>query len=170
MKNLLIGLLVIGFTSLTFAQQNGIASVELEEVNISPLNLSYLNKVQDATTPLKARELENVASRYDITEADIFDRQFEAYEVVFKEGTGSIIATYDQNGKILSSLERFKDVALPPLVRISAVQNFPGWTITQDNYLVSYYHDKDVSKIYKLKLRKDNKRKGVKMDIHGNIQ
>ena len=170
MKNALIGLLILGFTSLTFAQKNGnVASVELAEVNITPLNLSYLNKVQDATTPTQAIELENVASRYDITEAEIFDRQFEAYEVVFKEGTGSIIATYDKSGRILSSLERFKDVALPPLVRISTVQNFPGWLISHDNYLVSYYENKDVSKMYKLKLRKDKKRKVVRMDIHGNI-
>lgn len=169
MKNVLIGLLFLGFTSLSFGQQDKIAAVELSEVNISPLNLSYLNKVQDATTPQKAKKLENVASRYDITEAEIFNRQFEAYEVVFKEGTGIIIATFDKNGKILSSLEKFKDIALPPLVRISTVQNYPGWAITHDNYLVSYYENKDVSKTYKLKLRKDKKRKVVRMDIHGNI-
>ena len=169
MRKLLIGLLVIGFTSLSFAQQDGIASVELKEVDITPLNLSYLNKVQDATTPQKAIYLENVASRFDITEEEIFDRQFEAYEVAFREGSGRIIATYDQNGKILSSHEKFKDVALPPLVRMSAAQNFPGWEITQDNYLVSYFHDGEVTKTYKLKLKLNGKRKSVKMDIFGNI-
>lgn len=169
MKNLIFGLIAVSLASLTYSQDNGVAQVELEEVNVTPLNLTYLNKVQDEDTPLQAKELENFASRYDITSDPIFDKNFEAYEVIFKETNGRIVATYDQDGKILSSLEKFKDVALPPIVRNTVFQNFPGWTIHQDTYLVSYFLDGDVKKIYKIQVRKDGKRKNIKMDHRGRL-
>lgn len=169
MKTLIIGLIAVSLASFTYSQDNGVAPVELEEVTISPLNLTYLNKVQDADTPLQAREMENFASRYDITSDPMFDGKIEAYEVIFKETNGKIVATYDQNGKIISSLEKFKDVALPPRVRNSVFQNFPGWTIHQDSYLVSYFLDEDVKKVYKVQVRKDGKRKNIKMDHRGTM-
>ncbi|MBT8304804.1 MAG: DUF3450 domain-containing protein, partial [Bacteroidia bacterium] len=112
MKSLITGLLFVGLTSLGVAQNNGIEQVELSEVNVTPLNLTYLNTVQDTDTPEKVKELENVASRYDVTESPVFNKKFEAYEVIFKETDGKIVATYDQNGKILSSMERFSNVVL----------------------------------------------------------
>lgn len=169
MKTLITGLLVIGLTSLGFSQSGGIEQVNLSEVDITPLNLTYLNQVQDEDTPTEVKRLENKASRYDITEAPIFDKKFEAYEVIFKDSDGKIVATYDENGKILSSLERFKDVLLPEKVRNSLYKNFPGWALHTDTYLVSYYADHSVKKVYKIQLRKDGKRKNLKVDVQGNI-
>ena len=169
MKNAIIGLIMLGIAGLGYSQDNGVQPVELEEVNISPLNLTYLNAVQDHDTPTPAKELENFASRYDITKDPIFDRNFEAYEVIFKETGGRIVATYDQQGKILSSLEKFENIALPAPVRNTIFQNFPGWTVHKDSYLVSYWLDGEVKKIYKVQVRKDNKRKNLKMDRLGNF-
>lgn len=169
MKTLITGLLFVGLTSLGFAQNGGIEQVELNEVNVTPLNLTYLNNVQDTDTPTKVKELENVASRYDITESAVFNKKFEAYEVIFKESNGKIIATYDQNGKITSSLERFSNVVLPPKVRSAIYQSFPGWNLHKDTYLVSYFGDQDVTKVYKIQLRKDKQRKNLKVDVDGNI-
>jgi len=168
MKTLITGLLFVGLTSLGFSQ-NGIEQVELSEVNVTPLNLSYLNKVQDSDTPERAKELENIASRYDVTESKVFNRKFEAYEVIFKETDGSIVATYDSDGKIISSLERFNDVLLPYKVRNAVFSEYPDWSLHKDSYLVSYYLDQDVKKVYKIQLRKDGKRKNLKVDVFGNI-
>lgn len=168
MKTLITGLLFIGLTSLGFSQ-NGIEQVDLSAVNVTPLNLSYLNKVQDRDTPERVKELENIASRYDVTESKVFNRKFEAYEVIFKETDGSIIATYDSDGKIISSLERFNDVLLPYKVRTTVFDKYPDWILHKDSYLVSYYLDKDVKKVYKVQLRKDGKRKNLKIDTSGNI-
>jgi len=174
MKTLLIGLLFLGFTSLTYAQTNGgIQAEKLDDVVISPLNISYLNTVKDENTPQVARQLENKAGRFDITESPVFDRNFEAYEVIFNENSenkGRIVATYDNKGKILSSMERFKDVALPPAVRNSVYKSYPGWTILNDTYLVSYYENRAVKKTYKLKIKKDNTKKTLRLDTEGNIK
>ena len=169
MKTLITGLLFVGLTTLGFSQTNGIQQVELSEVYVTPLNLTYLRTVQDEDTPETVKNLENKASRYDITEAPIFDRKFEAYEVIFKDSNGKIVATYDENGKILSSLERFKDILLPEKVRNSVHKNFPDWQLHSDTYLVSYFLDKEVKRVYKVQLRKDGKRKNLKIDVAGNI-
>jgi len=168
MKTLIIGLLFVGLTSLGFSQ-NGIKHVQLSAVNVTPLNLSYLNEVKDRDTPERAKELENIASQYDVTESKVFNRKFEAYRVIFKETDGSIVATYDSDGKIISSLERFDDVLLPYKVRSSVFNEYPDWTLHKDSYLVSYSLDKDVKKVYKVQLRKDGKRKNLKVDVFGNI-
>ncbi|MBT8302876.1 MAG: nicotinate-nucleotide adenylyltransferase, partial [Bacteroidia bacterium] len=99
----------------------------------------------------------------------VFNKKFEAYEVIFKETDGKIVATYDQNGKILSSMERFSNVVLPTKVRNAIYESYPGWNLHKDTYLVSYYVDRDVKKIFKIQLRKDRERKNLKVDVDGNI-
>lgn len=177
MKNVMLGLCLLGLTSLAFAQttpQNGndsdVEEVQLTGVTISPLNLSYLNKVQDPHTPEEVVQLENTAARYDIKRSDVFDGSFEAYEVIFEQTDGGIVATYDREGKITSSLERFKNVALPVHIREMVYKNNPGWTITKDAYIVSYYEDlEEVQKIYKLQLKKGKQKKTLKCDSEGNM-
>ncbi|TYA59147.1 hypothetical protein [Formosa maritima] len=173
MKTVFFGLLFLGFANLSFSQSNQeIEEVKLADVVISPLNLSYLNAVQEKNTPESVRHLENKAARFDITESPVFDNQFEAYEVIFKEASkngGQIIATYNSEGKILKSFEKFNDVTLPPSVRNAVYKEYPGWTIHSDTYLVSYYINKDTKKVYKLKIKKDDEKKTLKIDVDGKL-
>jgi len=167
MKNYLIGLFVLGFTSLGFSQTT--KEIVLSDIDVTPINLTYLNEVQDKNTPLRAKKLENKAARFDITELPIFNKAFEAYEVAFHQTKGKIIATYDSNGRILSSFEKFDNITLPANVRDALLTAYPGWAIHKDMYLVSYYHNKEVKKTYKVQIRKDNLRRNLKMDIEGNF-
>lgn len=170
MKKVLLGLLFVGFANLSFSQSA--REVKLAAVDITPLNLNYLNAVQDKNTPKAVEHLENEAARFDITESPVFDKQFDAYEVVFKTVSSKdsrIIATYDSNGKIIKSFERFNDVALPPSVRNAVSLKYPGWTILSDTYLVSYYKNRDIKKVYKLKITNKNEKKTLKIDINGEL-
>jgi len=172
MKTFLIGLIFLGFTSLGHSQVNGETKVKeeaLDVITVTRLNLSYLKKVQDENTPKRVKALENRAARYDITESPVFDRKFESYEVLFEQTKGRIVATFDQEGKIINSLERFDDVLLPPEVRNTIFKEYPGWSIHKDMYLVSYYHDKDVKKTYKVQIRKEKQKKNLKIDSQGKI-
>ncbi|MBA6155682.1 hypothetical protein H3Z83_03980 [Tenacibaculum sp. S7007] len=175
MKKLVIGFLFLGLTSLTHSQvENGTPNITLEAVTIKPLNLSYLKNVQDKNTPEVAVALENEAARYDITEDPIFDREFEAYEVVFKaktEGgsTGLITATYDSEGKILKSVEKYKNILLPKTVREAIWEKYPNWVIHKDVYLVSYKNNKDARKLFRVQIRKDGNKKNLKLGYNGNI-
>ena len=171
MKNLVFGLLFLGLTTLSYSQESNIV---LEAVTIKPLNLSYLKKVQNKNTPVFVKKLENEAARYDITESPLFEKEFEAYEVVFrtkkKDGaSGQITATYDSKGKIIKSIERYKNVLLPKVVRNAILTRYPTWTIYKDVYLVSFKNNKKAKKIFRVQIRKNGKRKNLKLDYFGNI-
>lgn len=172
MKKLVIGFILIGLTTLSYSQSDN--NITLEPVTIKALNLNYLRKVQTKDTPDVAKQLENTAARYDITEDPMFEREFEAYEVVFKtktEGgsTGLITATYDSEGKILKSVEKYKNILLPKTVRAAIGEKYPSWIIHKDVYLVSYRTNKEAKKLFRVQIRKDGNRKNLKLDYNGII-
>ncbi|TDQ31571.1 hypothetical protein [Zeaxanthinibacter enoshimensis] len=177
MKTTLYGLFFLGLTNLMYAQEvpgNGtklpIGAVELAGVTVRPLNLTYINAVQDEHTPESVRTLENEVARYNIRESEVFKHDFEAYEVVFEQTHGSIIATYDQKGKIISSLERFKNVSLPFHIRNAVYTKYPEWSIEKDVYLVSYYEDEPViKKSYRLQLKNGKKKMNIRCDTDGKL-
>ena len=90
--------------------------------------------------------------------------------IYFKAPVGKILAAYDSNGDIIRTQEKFVDIQLPLKVSNSVVDNYPGWKVTGDIYLVKYHRNKeDVSKTYKLFIAKDGKTKKIKTDELGNI-
>lgn len=177
MKNLLIGLFVLGLTNLMHSQSfeasnEATNEIQLEAVTLSPLNISYLTAVKDEHTPARAVILENKVARYDITEHPIYSKKFEAYEVVFEETNGRkgrIIATYDMDGKVLTSFERFRDVSLPPAVRNAVKKAYPDWVIQNDMYLVSYFTGDKVDKLYKIQIKNKNQKKNLRIDTNGQF-
>ena len=172
MKNYAIGLLVLGFASLGYSQDpdNEMDEVQLSDVVVTPINLSYIAKVQDKSTPEPVIKLENKAARYNVKNSPVFDEDFDAYEVIFSQTNGSIMATYDGNGKITSTKEKYKDLTLPFKVRNAIYKKYPGWTIHSDVYVVSYKHDGKLKQIYEARITKDNMKKRVKCDTEGTLQ
>ena len=172
MKKVILLLIAVFALNLATAQTQ---EITLENINIRPLNLTYLKSVQDKNTPAFVKALESKAARFDITESPIFDREFESYEVVFdavkKDGAdGTIMATYDQDGKIINSVERYKNVSLPKAVREACQAEYPDFKIQKDVYLVSYnHHHKSVKKYYKVQMTKGSKRKQIKIDANGLV-
>ena len=170
MKKVILLLVAVFSLHLATAQTQ---EITLENINIRPLNLTYLKKVQDKNTPAFVKALESKAARYDITESPIFDREFESYEVVFdavkKDGAdGTIMATYDQDGKIINSVERYINVSLPKMIRDACLEEYPDFKIQKDVYLVSYnYNRNSVKKYYKVQMTNGSKKKQLKIDANG---
>lgn len=165
MKKTVINLVLLSVVSFGFAQEDSKA-IELEGVTVRPINLDYVYTVVDKQMPPSVQNLEKKAAQFDVTELDIYNGQFEAYEVLFEQQNGTIIATYDGNGKIMETNERFKNITLPKPIRDHIYQQNPGWMIYKDIYLVSYYDDRDVSKVAKIQLVKDGKKRNLKIDIN----
>ena len=178
MKTLVIGLLFLGLTFTGHAQKKNKTKdvktnvIQLDNVTITPLNLSYLKNVQDKNTPELARILENKAARYNVTEAPLFDGRFEAYEVIFnnvsgENAKGKIIATYDSNGKVIKSIEKYTDIALPMPILQSIKKQYPNWVIKKDIYLVTYYQNKEAKKTFKIQIKNGNNKKNLRYDSQG---
>ena len=169
MKNLIIGLMAIGLTNLCFSQNksNGIAEVQLEGVVISAPNYNYLMSVLEESTSSSVKDLELEAARYNIKDSKVYDPNVESFQVVFKQSNGKIIAIYDNDGQIVKSYERFKNVILPREVLTNIFMDHQGWEINKDTYQVTYNRGKEAKKVYKVQLRKGELKKNLKLDSEG---
>ncbi len=167
MKKAVFGAMMLGIASLGYSQSTNskIDEVKMSGVEVAPRNLAYMDKVSEGTISDRVLVLEKKASRYNIKEAPFFNNRSEKFQVAFKQKDGNIFATYDRDGKILTSSEKFKDIALPPVVRNTIYKDNPGWILHSNAYMVSYNHGKDVKKTYKAQIRKGNLKKYLKLAL-----
>ena len=174
MKKLIIGLLFLGVTNLSFSQNTnyGITEVELEGVVVTAPNYTYLNKVFDKNTPNRVRQLELEAAKYNIKDDSAYDPRFSVdYEVVFKQANGRINAKYDNDGELISCSEKFLNVKLPvSIISSNIFEDNNGWTLHKDAYLVSYKKGRDVKKVYKVQLRKGKQKKNFTINMEGDLK
>ena len=174
MKNLVLGLLIFGLTIQGFSQVEEVElqekPVELQEVEVKGINSQYLNSVGDTETATLVRALEEKAANFDLLSSQYFEEVYDDYFINFKALYGLIMAQYDNKGEIMQTKERFVDIGLPLKVSNAVVDNYPGWKITGDIYIVEYSRAKEKAfKMYKLSIEKDGKTEKIKTDGHGNI-
>ncbi len=174
MRAQVIGLLFLGLTSLTQAQNDietdvDAQSVDLKNVIISA-NSRYMNKVYDENTSVVVKNLEQIIAGYDIKSNNVYTSEFDNYSVNFKTPTSTkITATYNRDGTILSSYEQYKDILLPHSIRQALVKEYPGWELYSNTYRVTYDHRKDIKKVYKMQVHKDGEKKNLKINVEGNM-
>jgi hypothetical protein len=172
MKTILVGLTLLGLTNLAYSQSpaNQVNTVKLEEIVVSPMrNVSYFNSVNEQNSSVHVKKLQSEASNYDITTSKVFNNTFESYEVLFKSTYGSIIASYDSKGELLNSFEKFVEVLLPEKVVKTLKSNYSDWKLNSTTYLVNYYNNREVKKVYQVQLKKDAKKMNLKIDSNGII-
>ena len=156
--------LLFGLTSQLMAQD----PIELEEVMIPSMNFKYLDAVDNSEAPMPVKVLEKEAAKFKAEGRDLYVDNYGTYEVSFYVPKGKLIALYDEEGNVLRTIERFKNVQLPEDVRIAVKSAYPGWEIVKDVYQVNYTVKTGAKKVYKMKLRKGNEVLRIKMDHKGN--
>ena len=166
MNKIVLGLLIFGLTIQGFSQ----VDVVLSEIDINAANYKYLNSVGDTETALIVTRLQKDVAQFDLKNSKYFEDENDEFIIYFEAPVGKILATYDNDGEIIRTQERFVDIQLPLPISNTIVDNYPGWKITGDIYLVKYMRDEDDTfKMYKLVIEKDGKTKRVKTDAHGNM-
>lgn len=167
MKKMLIGLLLFGLANPLFSQIT--KPEKLSEVTVYATNYKYLTNVNSkevASIPVKT--LEEMVANYDLKNSDFYLDEYDNYIISFYIPDGKVLAAYDKDGKLLRTAEKYQDVNLPKGIKDAVALRFPGWTITKDIYLVSYYDKGGVNKKYKLKLQNGDKTLRVKMNEYGD--
>ena len=165
MRKVLFGFVFLGLASLVFAQEpeTEVRRVELEGVIVTSPNFAYLADVQDETTPETVKRLERKAASYDIKKSPIYNKIDKAYEVFFSNSKGKIVATYDDEGKILTSFEKFSDIVVPVSIRNTVYEAYPDWKMNKNTYLVTYYHNASVKKTYHFQIENRSEKKNLKL-------
>jgi hypothetical protein len=165
MKKIILGLFVFGLTIQTFAQV-----IDLPEVEIVAVNYKYLNDVREPDAAQQVKLLQREVSVFDLKNSEYYEDQYEDYFISFYIPQGKILAAYDKDGKVIRTVEKYKNIALPPVVAESVLKNYSGWNIAENAYLVNYHDRKGVTKKeYKILLEKDSRRMRIKTDENGNI-
>lgn len=165
MKNFILGLFLFGLTTQLSAQ-----IIELPEIEIVGVNYKYLAAAGESDDPAPVKMLQRKAATYDVKASEFYEDEYDDYSISFFIPEGRILASYDKDGNILRTIEKYKNLALPPAVRESVAENYEGWTMTKNAYLVNYHDKKGVTKKeYKILLEKDNQRMRIKTDENGVI-
>lgn len=165
MKKLIFSLIIISMTFEMYSQIN-----QLPEVVITAVNYKYLNSVDAVDTDLSVQMLQEQVAMYDLKNSDLYYDDYDTYNVSFYIPNGKILAAYDKDGKVIRTIERFKNIKLPKNVRNAIFKRFPNWTLAKDVYSVSYNTDAaSVKKTYKVKLENNGEVIRVKLDEKGNF-
>lgn len=163
MKKILFGLLIFGCINLVNSQ-----TIELSNTVIS-INYKYLDATDSDHAPVRVKRLEGEILNYKHKElSKLYDDTHEVYEVSFYVPKGKIVATYNKNGKIIRTNEKYNNVRLPLEVMQAISKRFPNWGIIEDVYLIKYHYNKDsLKQEYKIKIKNDNKIIKVRTDEKG---
>lgn len=161
---LVLGALLAGINVKTFGQET------LPGVTVISLNYKYIKSISDTNSAQSVRTMQSKAANFDLKNSDFYVEDYDDFFVSFYIPKGEILATYDKEGKLTSTAERFRDVALPAEVRKAVGNRYPGWRITKDVYLVNYYGDKrESSKVYKVVLENGDKRIRARLNEKGEF-
>jgi len=166
MKKLIIGLFIFGLTTQMFSQ-----ITKLPEVTISAVNYKYLDAAGENVEDINVLSLEEIVAKYNLKKSDLYSDEYDSYTIAFYIPEGRIVAAYDDEGKLIRTIERFKDVKLPMNIRKKVMAKFPNWVIASDVYTVKY-ESKDgmAKKQYKIKLTTNSGEvTRIKVDGDGNI-
>ncbi|MFZ0489643.1 MAG: nicotinate-nucleotide adenylyltransferase [Salegentibacter sp.] len=167
MKKLILGLFIFGLTSPLFAQINDNVQ-ELSEVTVVATNYKYLSQANSREAAVPVKMLQEKVANFDLKSSPYYRDDYDFYDITFFIPEGKILAAYDRDGKVLRTVERYENSALPREVITAVTKRFPGWTIAKDIYLVNYHETKGMKKRYKLRLENGDKTMWVKTDEKGN--
>jgi hypothetical protein len=112
---------------------------ELSEVVVTAVNYKYLNQTDNKEAAVPVQMLQRK------------------------------VAAYDADGKILRTIEKFKDIKLPSAVTKALLERFPNWDVVSDVYRVTYTDKMGAKKHYKLKLQNGERTMKVKMNEDGEF-
>ena len=161
---LLLCILLAGFNMHALAQD------QLPPVTVVSLNYKYIRSINDTNAAQPVRLLQHRAASYDLKNSEFYEDEYDDFFISFYLPEGQILGTYDKDGKLLRTAEKFKNIALPVAVRKSLAERYPGWTTAKDVYLVNYNADAASQyKRYKVVLENGKKRMRVKLDDKGFI-
>lgn len=167
MKKVILGLFILGLTTVMFAQNTKIE--ELPTVVLHNVNYKYLSDINIEHEAQVVGFLQNEVANFDLKRVDVYEDEESNYEIFFMIPNGYICANYNNNGEITSTLEKFNNSKLPPTVSSSVTNMYPGWSISKNTYSVKYNQGKGTAKSYKLILENGNQRIRIKTDGDGNI-
>ena len=177
MKNLILAIVSVLTVNTINAQLNDMAyfdasnkSLNVNKLtsNVTPVlgaNFNYLNNVNSIESSNNVLNIEQLIANYDLKKTAIYDSSEKAtYEVTFKKRNSKAVVTYNNDGKIIKSIEKYKNVNIPFALKTKILKENPEFGIFGTNVLITFSNSNNVNVIYKIKIRNGNDRRILKFN------
>lgn len=89
-------------------------------------------------------------------------RHYDSYVVEFRNRKGYLEANFDEEGTLLGTSQKFKNIPLPIGIARELVTKHKGWTMKRNSYQASGKGDALDKEIYRITMRNGNKTRNVK--------
>lgn len=90
--------------------------------------------------------------------------KFNEYEVSFRSTKGKLTARYNKDGELISTQQKFKNVALPVAAHLEIMKQYKGGVVLSNTYVASS-KAWDISKeIYRVKLKDGDRTRRLKFN------
>jgi len=171
MKTVCVYLLVLGMIFPILAQENLYdelyESGELPAVVLKKAGEEFSVYYPDNSNPdSRVLALEKTFISYKLKAEE---GKLESYLLLFELEDGFLSASFNEKGKLISVVEKFKNVRLPELVRKSLAKKFPEWSLVKDKFLYVQKNGTVKIKEYKIIMKKNNKIRRVVVNEDGVI-
>ena len=172
MKTMIL-ILFLSISYSSFSQSNTTRSSnenldieELPEIVLSKIGDDFSIYLPDKNPDLSVRQLQKYFVAYDL------GKDFEGYEnylVMMKNDKGTLMATYNEKGKLIRVVEKYENVILPSEVIYSILKSYPGWNIIDDKFHYTQADGDVKKKQYVVKIKKDKILKKIVVSPNGEI-
>lgn len=88
---------------------------------------------------------------------------YESYVVEFRNKKGYLVANFDDQGNLVSTAQRFKNIPLPLSVARELVTDYKGWEMTKNLYIASGNGDALDKELYKVTMKNGKSSQNVKI-------
>ncbi len=174
MKVFIMVFFFLGLGTLSYAQNNksedlkkgNLKVEELPEVVIMRAGKDFSAYLPDRNPDVAVTNIQDEFIAYDLGENA---QGYDTFLVILKNSKGSLAATYDENGKLITVVEKYENVKLPNAVMYTVYKQFPGWKIVNDKFLYTQKQGDIQKKQYNLKLQKDNKIRSIVVHPNGEV-
>lgn len=106
----------------------------------------------------------------NVEEAAKFDSEnLSNYQITISSKDQNMVAYYDEDGNLLSTVEYLKNIEPPVEITRSLASTYPGWKLSKTSFHMAKYQHGKTKEQYNLVLTKDGKKKHIHTDMNGHI-
>ncbi len=170
MKTLILCLLLVGFISTGHSQiVLGESRVDYTpySLKVDPLTNSITVMVkEDRVGEFQKDPLAFIQDKFNIHKfiAENQEYDFDGYNVYFKTNKGLVKANYDNGGEMVSTYQRFKNIALPDDVKLEILRKYRNSQVLKNTHIVTskgWMIDKE---LYKVKIQDGDRVRRLRFD------
>ena len=171
MKTLIRFLLIV--CGVFIGQAQVVTHLKETKVEFTPYTIIHTSELdtykvvvnEDYTGEFSSNAFKFVNENFDVNKLiqAINNPDFDSYLISFRSSKGYLNANYSRDGKLGASHQMFKDVLLPLEIRRELYSNYKGWTMVKNKYVANGNGEKLNKEIYRINLKKDNKRQNIKI-------